>query len=193
VPTTVWFETHSTTTDNENGRATGWLPGELSAAGREQARALGDRIAGRRPAAVFTSDLRRAVDTVTIATEHPGVAGVPVFLDWRLRECDYGDLNGTDHGPVQDRRADQLVQPYPAGESWTAAVGRASEAVLDAVGLFPGRVIVVVGHVATRWAIDTLAANAELADLIGSPFHWQPGWKHLIDVPVSRARPRSRR
>ena len=29
------YETHSTTLDNEQGRATGWLPGVLSAAGRE--------------------------------------------------------------------------------------------------------------------------------------------------------------
>jgi broad specificity phosphatase PhoE len=193
MPTTVWFETHSTTTDNENGIATGWLPGELSAAGREQARALGERIAERRPAAVFTSDLRRAVDTVRIAAEHPGVAGVPVFLDWRLRECDYGDLNGTDHGRLHGRRADQLLQPHPAGESWTDAVHRAREGVLDAVERFPGGVIVVVGHAATRWAVETLAANVALPDLIGSPFRWQPGWRHQIDPAVSRARLRPRR
>ena len=37
------YETHSTTTDNEMGVATGWLPGRLSEAGRELARALGER------------------------------------------------------------------------------------------------------------------------------------------------------
>ena len=37
------FETHSTTVDNEEGRATGWLPGRLSARGRTQAQALGRR------------------------------------------------------------------------------------------------------------------------------------------------------
>jgi hypothetical protein len=31
------FETHSTTEDNEQGRATGWLPGRLSDRGRLQA------------------------------------------------------------------------------------------------------------------------------------------------------------
>ena len=37
------FETHSTTVDNEEGRATGWLPGQLSARGRTQAQQLGRR------------------------------------------------------------------------------------------------------------------------------------------------------
>ena len=39
----VVFETHSTTVDNEQGRATGWLPGQLSARGQAQARQLGRR------------------------------------------------------------------------------------------------------------------------------------------------------
>ena len=39
----VVFETHSTTVDNERGVATGWLPGELSGAGRDQAAELGRR------------------------------------------------------------------------------------------------------------------------------------------------------
>jgi len=37
------FETHSTTVDNERGRATGWLPGQLSERGRAQAQQLGHR------------------------------------------------------------------------------------------------------------------------------------------------------
>lgn len=68
VPETeVVFETHSTTEDNERGVATGWLPGKLSAAGRDQAGEMGERRRADRIAAVFTSDLARAVETVSIA------------------------------------------------------------------------------------------------------------------------------
>lgn len=62
VTSWLWFETHSSTTDNADRVATGWLPGELSALGREQAAALGDRIAGRALSAILTSDLRRATE-----------------------------------------------------------------------------------------------------------------------------------
>ncbi|MFD0472307.1 histidine phosphatase family protein [Nonomuraea thailandensis] len=61
------YETHATTTDNEDGISTGWLPGELSAAGHRQARELGDRRRADGLAAVFVSDLHRAVQTARIA------------------------------------------------------------------------------------------------------------------------------
>lgn len=79
------------TVDNELGRATGWLPGELSAQGRIQARELGSRRRDDGIAAVFSSDLARAIETASIAFEG---SGIPVLHDWRLRECDYGQLNG---------------------------------------------------------------------------------------------------
>ncbi|HEX4526496.1 MAG TPA: phosphoglycerate mutase family protein, partial [Gaiellaceae bacterium] len=60
---TVIFETHSTSVDNERGIATGWNQGELSETGRTQARELGDRRRDDGIAIVFTSDLRRAVET----------------------------------------------------------------------------------------------------------------------------------
>jgi broad specificity phosphatase PhoE len=64
VSVEVVFETHATTDDNEAGIATGWLPGRLSAAGRDQSRELGERRRDDGLAIVFTSDLRRAVERV---------------------------------------------------------------------------------------------------------------------------------
>jgi 2,3-bisphosphoglycerate-dependent phosphoglycerate mutase len=39
----IVFETHAPTEDNEHGIATGWLPGRLSARGRDNAAAMGQR------------------------------------------------------------------------------------------------------------------------------------------------------
>ena len=68
----IVFETHSTTEDNEAGRATGWLPGRLSQQGKAQARELGRRRAQGGIAAVFCSDLRRAVQTAELAFDGRG-------------------------------------------------------------------------------------------------------------------------
>src|SRR5689334_7024965 len=92
----IVYETHSITTDNEAGIATGWLPGRLSEAGRELARELGRRRRDDGISAVFTSDLARAVETAGIAFAG---SGIPIHQDARLRECDYGTLNG---GPVSE-------------------------------------------------------------------------------------------
>jgi len=61
------YETHSTTTDNEAGRCTGWQPGELSAAGVRNARELGRRRRDDGIDLVISSDLHRAVQTVDVA------------------------------------------------------------------------------------------------------------------------------
>lgn len=50
------FETHSTTVDNEQGHATGWLPGQPSEQGRAQAQQLRWRRLGDEITAVFSSD-----------------------------------------------------------------------------------------------------------------------------------------
>jgi 2,3-bisphosphoglycerate-dependent phosphoglycerate mutase len=121
MPVSVVFETHSITVDNERGVATGWLPGELSGRGREGARELGRRRAGDGLAAVFCSDLARAAETARIAFAG---ASVPVLLDWRLRECDYGSQNGMPAAELHAGRRAHLDARYPGGESWRQGVAR---------------------------------------------------------------------
>ena len=151
----IVFESHSTTVDNERGRATGWLPGELSARGREQAAALGRRRADDGIAAVFCSDLARAVETATIAF---GASAIPVLHDWRLRECDYGERNGMPAAEMHAHRQNRLDAPYPGGENWRAAVARVGRFLPDLPPRWDGQRILVIGHVATRWAWTTSSA-----------------------------------
>jgi 2,3-bisphosphoglycerate-dependent phosphoglycerate mutase len=171
--TVVVFETHATSEDNEAGIATGWLPGRLSAAGREQAHALGDRRRGDGIDAVFSSDLARAVETAELAF---GGSGIPVFLDWRLRECDYGELNGAPRSVLDEQRVARLDEPWPGGESWSQAVARVGRALDD----LPDGRVVVIGHVATRWALEQRMLARPLAELAAEEFAWQPGWEYEL-------------
>lgn len=173
MTTQIVFETHATTVDNEAGRATGWLPGELSAAGRREAVELGRRRRDDGLAAVLTSDLHRAVETVEIALGDT----VPVLRDWRLRECDFGRWNGAPREQVLADRLRFIDEPYPDGESWGQAVNRVAR-VLDDIGLrWSGRRVLVVGHVATRWGLQVALAGERLEDLAAQEFAWQPGWE----------------
>lgn len=81
MPIQVVFETHSTTHDNEAGRATGWLPGRLSVLGREQAAAHGRRRANDRLAAVFSSDLARSLECALNGADLRSL--VQAEFDWR--------------------------------------------------------------------------------------------------------------
>src|SRR5215510_11782395 len=97
----IVFETHSISEDNERGVATGWHHGRLSQEGRRLAVELGNRRRNDDIQAIFTSDLQRAVETVEIAL---GDTTIPIFHDWRLRECDYGDHNGMPTAELQLHR-----------------------------------------------------------------------------------------
>ncbi len=171
----IVFETHSTTEDNENGVATGWLPGRLSAAGRKQAAALGRRRRADGIAAVFSSDLDRAVQTAAIAF---GGTGIPVLLDWRLRECDYGQLNGCPAAALHAHRGEHVDVPYPGGESWRQAAARVASFAADLPSRWSGQRVVVIGHVATRWGLDVLLRGISLRELAARDFDWQPGWEY---------------
>ena len=171
------FETHSITEDNERGIATGWRPGRLSARGRELAAELGQRRRHDGIAAVFSSDLARAAETASIAF---GASPIPVLLDWRLRECDYGSRNGTAAADLLARRGDHLDDPYPGGESWRQAVTRVGRFLGDLPLRWSGQRVLIIGHVATRWGLDHLIGGTPLEDLVAADFAWQEGWEYLL-------------
>jgi alpha-ribazole phosphatase/probable phosphoglycerate mutase len=175
----VVFETHSISEDNERGVASGWSHSRLSPRGRDFARQLGRRRRQDGIDAVFSSDLRRAAETAEIAF---GEVAVPVLLDWRLRECDYGDRNS---GPAEQHIQDRgrfLDEPYPGGESWRQAITRVGKLLVDLPLRWEGRRVLIIGHVATRWALDHHLGGVPLEALVGTDFSWQEGWEYRLDA-----------
>jgi len=176
--TTVVYETHSTSEHNEAGIATGWLGGALSTAGRAQAIELGERRRDDGIELVVASDLWRAVETAAIAFEG---SGIPLRVDWRLRECDYGRLTAMPRTVLDEQRVRRVDEPWPGGESWRQAVARVSS-FLDEVR---GKRVLLIGHVATRWALDHRVNGRPLEELAAEEFDWQPGWEYELDaMPV---------
>jgi len=174
----VVFETHSISEDNEQEVASGWSHSMLSPRGRELARELGQRRTADGIDVVFSSDLRRAVETAEIA--FAGTA-TPVLLDWRLRECDYGDLNARPVAEHAVNRAQYLDEPYPAGESWRQAVTRIGGFLKDLPSRWAGKRVLVIGHVATRWGLDHYLAGVTLEDLAAADFGWREGWEYSLE------------
>ena len=177
------YETHSTTVDNEQGQATGWLPGVLSPTGREQARALGARRRQDGLDAVFSSDLDRAVETARIAFEG---SSVPRFLDWRLRECNYGELNGSPVAEIDSLKARKVDEPYLGGESYRQVVERLASFLADVAASFEGGRVLLSSHAAPRWAIQHLLERRPLEKLVVAPFEWQEGWVYRLDPGQTR-------
>ena len=185
-PVQLVFETHSLTTDNERGIATGWLGGTLSARGLVLAAELGAR---RRDDvdAVLCSDLARAVETARVAF---GGTHVPVVLDWRLREVSYGELNGSRVELIEPERRHRVDTPFPAGESYREVATRVAEVLEEVRSERGGQRVLVIGHTATRWALDHLLDGRPLEDVVARPFDWREGWEYNVEAHgVAAGRP----
>jgi 2,3-bisphosphoglycerate-dependent phosphoglycerate mutase len=114
---------HGQSTWNEANRFTGWTDVDLTAKGREEARAAGRLLKdeGFVFDLVFTSVLVRAIRTCWMALEELGDLWLPVQRSWRLNERHYGALQGlnkaettAEHGEAQVkiwRRAYDIPPP----------------------------------------------------------------------------------
>lgn len=152
---------HGQTEYNAGSRMQGQLDTDLSDLGRYQAIAAAEVLAKRRPLAIVSSDLRRALDTAVVLGEH---AGMPVIADIRLRETHLGEWQGLTHlevdaiapGARLAWRDDSRWAP-PGGESRVDVAARSRPLVdelvdehgqwgLDEAGDGPDRPVVLVAH-----------------------------------------------
>jgi broad specificity phosphatase PhoE len=171
------YETHAITTDNEAGIATGWLPGVLSGAGRRTAAELGERRRDDGLAAVHVSDLERALETARIAFDG---SPIPIIRDPRLRECNYGRLNGMPRERLDLERAARIDEPWPGGESYRQVVARTASFLEDLASGPDGTRVLVIAHSANQWALDYLLTGKDLATLVAAGMTWQPGWEYVL-------------
>ena len=171
------FETHATSEDNERGIASGWNHSTLSSIGCEQARELGARRRDDHIDVVFTSDLRRAVETAEIAFAD---TSVPLLHDWRLRECDYGERNGMPAVELHRDKSAYVDTPYPGGESWRQAVQRVGGFLGGLPSRWSGCRVLVIGHIATYWGLEHVVNGVPLEQLASEQFVWQPGWEYVL-------------
>lgn len=171
----LWFETHSTSLDNERGVASGHLDTPLSELGRAQAAELTARYAACGLRVVYTSDLLRAVETAEIAFRNSGIRRV---ADARLRECDYGEWSGCPAKQLHDAKAQFVENPFPGGESFRDVVRRV-ESFLDEIRHSDAPVL-VIAHRAPWYALEHLLNRRDLREVVAAPWTWQPGWEYEL-------------
>ena len=89
---------HGNSLWNQANLFTGWVDVDLSDQGREEAKRAGQLLAesGLKPDLLFTSKLKRAINTANIALDAADRGWIDVVRDWRLNERHYGALQGKD-------------------------------------------------------------------------------------------------
>ena len=175
----ITYFVHGTTIDNETGKATGWLPGELSVVGKQQAKDLGEAVSGEDFDVVFCSDLQRAIDSAEL-----GFGGkYQIIHDERLRECNYGDLNGKTDS-FKDDMLSFVDSPFPGGESYKDVEKRINYFIADVSERYKGKHIAIVAHQAPQLALDVIVKGKTWKQAINEDWRktksWQPGWVYQV-------------
>lgn len=169
----VYF-VHGTTTDNELHKAAGWNEVDLSEKGIEQSKALRDKINIDEIDFVISSDLRRAVHSANNIFENDK----EIIIDKRLRECNYGDLNGDDSSKV--KYEEHIKEKFPHGESLKDVERRMRSLCNELLEKYDGKTIAFVAHKAPQLTMDVITKNMTWKDAIANDWRktraWQPGW-----------------
>lgn len=99
----VWLVRHGETVWNAQHKISGWIDVELTERGQQMARELRPRLECEQFDGVWSSDLKRAVDTAELAYRRPEKQ------DQRLRELDFGPLEGENWMAMPEEHQQDVV------------------------------------------------------------------------------------
>ena len=175
----ILYFVHGTTTDNQDKLCSGWGDAMLSDLGREQAINLGNvsRDRGDKFDIMFTSDLKRAIESSELAFPE-----VEKITDKRLRECNYGDLDGKHKSLVIYE--EHVEDKFPNGESLIDVENRMREFVLFLKENYDGKTVGIVAHRAPQLALEVITKGISWDEVNKNDWRktgdWQPGWEYII-------------
>lgn len=151
----LYLARHGQSEDNIHDRIGGDAP--LTPRGREQALAMGEHFADRRIPYIFTSTLRRTIETaapVAARQEDCRHIVIPEFNEIEAGECDgmtYEEIRQTRPLEYALRAKDKYGFIYPGGEGYVTLKERVDKGLKKALflsGNLPD--IVIVGHQAVN-------------------------------------------
>lgn len=116
---------HGQSVWNLENKFTGWVDVELSEQGIQEAKRAGEKLKGLTFDLAYTSDLKRAQNTLKLALEVVGQDHIPTVTDKALNERMYGDLQGLNKADTAAKYGDEQVKIWrrsfdiapPNGES----------------------------------------------------------------------------
>lgn len=173
----IMYFVHGTTVDNAAGKCSGWKQVELTDLGRERAIKLGEIQKDAGFDVIFTSDLIRAINSAKLA--FPNVKHIQ---DKRLRECNYGDLDGQDKSLAIYE--EHIEKPFPNGESLKDVERRIDDFIKFLKDNYHGKKVGIVAHRAPQLAFEVLTKKISWEEANRNDWRkakaWQPGWEYII-------------
>lgn len=177
----ITYFVHGTTTDNENGISSGWFDAELSELGVKQSIELRNLVGNKKFDAVFCSDLKRAADSAKLTFE--GL--VPIILEARLRECNYGTYNAKSCAIVEPMQEKHITNRFPEGESYEDVKARIADFLHFLKENHEGKNVAIVAHKAPQLALNVLLKGKTWEEAFAEDWRktkaWKPGWEYILE------------
>ena len=176
----IIYFVHGTTTDNAAKLCSGWKEAMLNDLGKEQAENLGkvSKERGDHFDIMFTSDLKRAIESSNIA-----FGEVEKITDKRLRECNYGDLDGEHKSLVIYE--EHVDEAFPNGESLKDVEKRVRELCDYLKENYDGKTVGIVAHRAPQLALEVITKGITWEEANKNDWRktgdWQPGWDYTLE------------
>lgn len=174
----IIYFVHGTTLDNLEHKATGWLPGTLCDKGINQSFALKNLINLDEIDLVISSDLKRAIQSAENIFKGEKI----ILHDDRIRECNYGDLNGLDNSFV--KYEEHIETKFANGESLKDVENRVKDFCNYLLLNYSGKTIAIVAHRAPQLALEVITKNISWEEAIDNDWRktksWKPGWIYEI-------------
>ncbi|MCB1109158.1 MAG: histidine phosphatase family protein [Chlamydiia bacterium] len=167
----ILFESHATSIDNQNEKASGWLDPNLALVGLTQAQELGKRYMQDNISIIYVSDLIRSQRTAEIAFKS---RNIPIIMDPRLREWNYGEYNGYSAEQVESLKLSYIHTPFPKGESLSDVMQRFASFKTDNLKNLDGKIVLIIGHRATFYSMEYFFNHTPLHIVLSCKWEWLP-------------------
>ena len=147
----IYLVRHGQTDWNMEKRMQGQIDIPLNDNGREQARAVSESISKLKIDKIISSDLKRAKETAEIINEK---IGAEISFDSRLREINFGDLEGVSREEIMPETwAIFETTPEKLNAEPIDEVHKRIKGFFDELGKYDGNVLVVSHGGALRMAM----------------------------------------
>ena len=164
----LYVARHGQTEYNSKNLVCGSTNLPLTELGKEQAKALAEKMKDKNIDIIIASPMTRAMQTagaVSLAT------GLPVMMDERLREHDYGAFEGVDRSKEEYwAQKYQFAAKFPKGESVLQLAQRVYNLLEDVKRAYPDKTVLLVCHGGVSRMIKTYFEDMTNDEF----FHYSP-------------------
>ena len=164
----LYVARHGQTEYNSKNLVCGSTNLPLTELGKEQAKALAEKMKDKNIDIIIASPMTRAMQTagaVSLAT------GIPVMMDERLREHDYGAFEGVDRSKEEYwAQKYQFAAKFPKGESVLQLAQRVYNLLEDVKRAYPDKTVLLVCHGGVSRMIKTYFEDMTNDEF----FHYSP-------------------